>query len=57
MNWPLTGQAWFLKTTVILAFWIWAGMLSPANAPADKKATVRMMIEAKVFILTHFLKG
>ncbi len=57
MIWPLTGQAWFLKTIVMLAFWIWAGMLFPANAPADKKATVRMMIEAKVFILTHSQKG
>ena len=57
MIWPLTGQAWFLKTTVMLALWIWAGMLFWANAPADKKATVRMMIEAKVFILTHSQKG
>ena len=57
MIWPLTGQAWFLKTTVMLDFWIWAGILSPANAPADKKAAARMMIEAKVFILTHSQKG
>ncbi len=56
MIWPLTGQAWFLKTIVTLAFWIWAGISLPANAPADKKATVRMMIEAKVFILTHSQK-
>ena len=57
MIWPLTGQAWFLKTTVMLDFWIWAGILYPANAPADKKAAARMMIEAKVFILTHSQKG
>lgn len=57
MIWPLTGQAWFLKTIVMLAFLIWAGISFPAIAPADKNATVRMMIEAKVFILTHSLKA
>ena len=57
MIWPFTGQAWFLKTIVTLAFWIWVGISFPANAPADKKATVRMMIDAKVFILTHSQKG
>ncbi len=57
MIWPFTGQAWFLKTIVMLAFLNWVGISLWAIAPADKKATVRMMIEAKVFMLTHSLKA